>query len=211
VILSVISQKGGTGKTTVALNVAACAAQKKLRTLLIDADEQGSALAWAEVREEDPLFSVVGMPKATIHKELSSIASDYDLCVIDCPPRLQKIARSALAASDGVLIPVGPSPLDLWAVEEMVELLEEVSEFHEVKSAFVMNKKITGTAISKGVQQGLREFDVPLLKASLSQRVAFAEAAASGLSVSEYEPKSKATTEAKKLTNEVMKWLNLSR
>jgi len=74
-----------------------------------------------------------------------------------------------------------------------------------------MNKKITGTAISKGVQQGLREFDVPLLKASLSQRVAFAEAAASGLSVSEYEPKSKATTEAKKLTNEVMKWLNLSR
>ncbi len=72
------------------------------------------------------------------------------MCVLDGPPRLQKIARSAIAASDGVLIPVGPSPLDLWAVEEMVELLEEVSEFHEAKSAFVINKKDSGNSNREG-------------------------------------------------------------
>lgn len=209
-ILTVISQKGGTGKTTIVLNIAVCASQKGQNTLLIDADEQGSALAWAEMREADPLFSVVGMPKATIHKELPSIAKNYDLCVIDCPPRLQKIARSAIASSDGVVIPVGPSPLDLWAVEEMVELMEEVADFHDVKSAFVINRKVVGTAIAKGVRQGLRSFDIPVLKSGLSQRVAFAEAAATGRGVSEYEPKSKATTEARKLTNEVIKWLNQS-
>jgi len=206
-ILSVISQKGGSGKTTVALNLAGCVAAKKQRVLLVDADEQGSALSWLEMREAEPAFSVVGLPTGSLHRDLPKIASDYDLTIIDVPPRRQKIARSAITASTGVLIPVGPSPLDIWAAEEIVNLIQELQEFQSVKAAMMMNRKIVGTALSKEVQQGLLDFGLPVLKAGLSQRVAFAEAMISGQTVNEYQPGSKAAAEIEKFTKEVQRWL----
>ena len=162
-ILSIISQKGGSGKTTIALNIAGCVAAKKQRVLLVDADDQGSALAWLEMRETAPEFAVIGMPTGSLHRDLPKIANDYDLTIIDCPPRLQKIARSAITASTGVLIPVAPSPLDIWAAEEIVNLVQEVQEFQSVKAAMLMNRKIVGTALSKEVQKGLGAFGLPAL------------------------------------------------
>jgi len=206
-ILSIISQKGGSGKTTIALNIAGCVAAKKQRVLLVDADDQGSALAWLEMRETEPEFAVIGMPTGSLHRDLPKIASDYDLTIIDCPPRLQKIARSAITASTGVLIPVAPSPLDIWAAEEIVNLVQEVQEFQNVKAAMLMNRKIVGTALSKEVQKGLGAFGLPVLKAALSQRVAFAEAMISGQTVQDYQRNSKAAKEAEKLTKEVLRWL----
>jgi len=206
-ILSIISQKGGSGKTTIALNIAGCVAAKKQRVLLVDADDQGSALAWLEMRETEPEFAVIGMPTGSLHRDLPKIASDYDLTIIDCPPRLQKIARSAITASTGVLIPVAPSPLDIWAAEEIVNLVQEVQEFQSVKAAMLMNRKIVGTALSKEVQKGLGAFGLPVLKAALSQRVAFAEAMISGQTVQDYQRNSKAAKEAEKLTKEVLRWL----
>jgi len=206
-ILSIISQKGGSGKTTIALNIAGCVAAKKQRVLLVDADDQGSALAWLEMRETEPEFAVIGMPTGSLHRDLPKIANDYDLTIIDCPPRLQKIARSAITASTGVLIPVAPSPLDIWAAEEIVNLVQEVQEFQSVKAAMLMNRKIVGTALSKEVQKGLGAFGLPVLKAALSQRVAFAEAMISGQTVQDYQRNSKAAKEAEKLTKEVLRWL----
>ena len=206
-ILSIISQKGGSGKTTIALNIAGCVAAKKQRVLLVDADDQGSALAWLEMRETEPEFAVIGMPTGSLHRDLPKIASDYDLTIIDCPPRLQKIARSAITASTGVLIPVAPSPLDIWAAEEIVNLVQEVQEFQNVKAAMLMNRKIVGTALSKEVQKGLGAFGLPVLKAALSQRVAFAEAMISGQTVQDYQRNSKAAKEAETLTKEVLRWL----
>ncbi|MDE0878526.1 MAG: AAA family ATPase, partial [Sphingomonas bacterium] len=141
-IVGVLNQKGGVGKTTLSVNIAASFARLGGRVLLIDADPQGSSLDWAAARQEAPLFSVVGLPRATIHKEMDEIGKGYDHVVIDGPPRVTELARSAIMASDVILIPVQPSPYDIWAADEVVKLITEARVYREgLKAAFVVNRK----------------------------------------------------------------------
>ncbi len=204
-ILSVLNQKGGVGKTTLSIHIATALAQTGKRVLLIDADPQGSALDWSAIRTVDPLFPVVGLPKATLHRELVAFARDYDHVVIDGPPRVYDVARSAIMASDLVLIPVQPSPYDVWAAKEIVDLLQEASAFKEkLISAFVINRKIANTAIGRDVAEALASYQLPVLKASLCQRVSFAESAAQGGTVLEAEPASLAAQEVNALTTELL-------
>ena len=195
-IIGVLQQKGGVGKTTLALNLAAAYAKEGLRVLLVDADPQGSALAWSSVREAAPPFSVIGMPKPTLHKELPAVAADYDLVVIDGAPRVNELARSAILASNYVLIPVQPSPFDIWSCAEIVNLVTEAQQFRpDIMAGFVINRKIGNTAIARDVMSAFTQFPFPVLEPKVSQRVAFAEAAAQGLTVIETAPGSPAAWE----------------
>jgi chromosome partitioning protein len=108
-IIGVLNQKGGVGKTTVAVNVAAVLA-KHSRVLVVDADPQGSALAWSAAREAPPIFPVVGLAKPTLHRDLPELSKDYSRVVIDGAPRVTDLTRSAIMASDLIVIPVQPSP-----------------------------------------------------------------------------------------------------
>ena len=187
-IFGVLNQKGGVGKTTISVNLAACLARGGARVLLIDADPQGSSLDWAAARQGEPLFSVVGFPRASIHKEIGQIGHGYEHIVIDGPPRVTDLARSAIMASDVVVIPVQPSPYDIWAAEEVVKLIAEARVYKEnIKSVFVVNRKITNTAIGRDVREALAAYPVHVLEASVTQRVIFAEAAAQGKAVFEVE------------------------
>jgi len=204
VIIGVLNQKGGVGKTTLAVNIAAALARTGKRVLLIDADPQGSALDWAAAREGDPLFAVVGLPKPSIHKELALVGEGYDVVVIDGPPRVTDLARSAIMASDIVLIPVQPSPYDIWAADEVVKLIQEASVFKEnLKSVFVINRKIANTAIGRDVREALEAYDLPTLEASIVQRVAFAEAAAVGKAIYEQDRDGVASQEIEAVVSEL--------
>lgn len=205
-IIAILNQKGGVGKTTLAVHLATAFAVRKRRVLLLDADPQGSALDWAAARQGEPLFPVVGLPKASIHKELPVIAEGFDTVLIDGPPRVYDVARSAIMASDLVLIPVQPSPYDVWAAQEIVDLLQEASVFKEnLKTAFVINRKIVNTAIGRDVKEALSGYPYPVLKAAVSQRVAFAESAAQGRTVYETDPDNLASREMDALVNELVR------
>ena len=207
-IIGILNQKGGVGKTTLSVNLAASLARDGSRVLLIDADPQGSALDFAAAREGDPLFSIVGLPRPTIHKEITQLARDYDHVVIDGPPRVTDLARSAIMASDVVLIPVQPSPYDIWAADEVVKLIDEARIYKEnLKSVFVVNRKIANTAIGRDVGDALAAYQLPCLSASITQRVVFAEAAAQGRSVQEIDATGPASVEINAVAAELMEFV----
>lgn len=206
-IFGVLNQKGGVGKTTLSVNLAASLTRSGKRVLLIDADPQGSALDWAAAREGTPLFSVVGFPRPSIHREISQIGEGYDHIVIDGPPRVTDLARSAMMASDMILIPVQPSPYDIWAADDVVKLIDEARIYKEhLKSVFVVNRKITNTAIGRDVRDALAAYSVPTLSATIAQRVIFAEAATRGLAVYEMDAASPATAEMEAVAAELMEY-----
>ncbi|WP_142416978.1 ParA family partition ATPase [Bartonella massiliensis] len=203
-IIGFLNQKGGVGKTTLSVNLAASFARTGARVLLIDVDPQGSALDWAAAREDAPLFSVIGLPRATVHKEIAQIGHSYDHIIIDGPPRVTDLARSALMASDLVLIPVLPSPYDIWAADGIVKLIDEARVYKEnLKSAFVINRKIVNTAIGRDVNEALGIYHVPVLSSSVAQRVIFAEAAAQGKAVYEVDKQGPATAEIEAVAAEI--------
>ena len=203
-IIGVLNQKGGVGKTTLSVNLAAQFAKNGARVLLIDADPQGSALDWAAARMEDSLFSVIGLPRATIHKEISQVGQGYDVIFIDGPPRVTELARSAIMASDLILIPVQPSPYDIWAADEVVKLIREASIYKEsLKSAFIINRKIVNTAIGRDAEAALAAYETPVMASSIAQRVVFAEAASQGLAVFEVSLESTAAKEIEAAANEI--------
>ncbi len=207
-IYSVMNQKGGVGKTTLSLALAACLARTGSRVLLIDADPQGSALDWAAAREREPLFSVVGFPRPSIHKEIGQIGKGYDHIVIDGPPRVTDLARSAIMASDCVVIPVQPSPYDIWAAEEVVKLIDEARVYKDkLKSAFVVNRKITNTAIGRDVADALAAYPIHVLTAAVTQRVIFAESATQGQAVFEIDPTGPAAAEIEAVLAELMEYV----
>ena len=206
-IFGVLNQKGGVGKITLSVNLAACLARTGARVLLIDADPQGSALDWAAARQSEPLFSVVGFPRATIHKEIAQLGQGYEHIIIDGPPRVTDLARSAIMASDIVVIPVQPSPYDIWAAEEVVKLITEARVYKEnIKSVFVVNRKITNTAIGRDVRDALAAYPVHVLDASVAQRVVFAEAAAQGQAIFEIDPAGPAVAEMEAVAAELMEY-----
>jgi len=206
-IISILNQKGGVGKTTLSVNLAAAFALSGKKTLLVDADPQGSALDWQAARSKDSLFTVVGMAKPVLHKDVPGLAANYDYVVIDGPPRVNDLARSALMTSDLVLIPVQPSPYDVWAADEIVKLIEEVSIYKAgLKSAFIITRRIPNTAIGRDVAEVLKDYPIRLLNTIIGQRVIYAESAAEGLCVLESDAKGSASKEIKSLLHEIQEF-----
>jgi chromosome partitioning protein len=204
-VLAILNQKGGVGKTTFATSIAAGLTELGKRVLLIDADSQGSALDWKAARGEETSFPVVGIPKDTIHREMAALSRDYDWVVIDGPPRVSTVAKSAIAASDMVIIPVQPSPYDVWAARDIVDLITEVRVLKDdLKAAFAVNRKIVGTAIGRDVAKALADYPIGVLKSAVCQRVGFAESAGSGKTVLETEPQGAAAKEVRGLVKEIV-------
>lgn len=212
-VISVVNQKGGVGKSTIACNLAVCAVNDGKRTLLIDADPQGSSLSFRAIREADDL-KAVSITQPTIHKDIGDF-ENFDLVIIDAGGRDNTLFRSAIsAATKGLLlIPVLPSQYDIWAAEDTFNVLKELRVYLDIPAYAVFNQTIQNTTVSKEAKETLEEItaenDIKLLETVLYSRVDYKKSISQGLGVSEYQPKGKAAEEMNTLYCEIKGILGL--
>ena len=209
-VLAVAGEKGGTGKTTIAVNLAVEALSDGLKVLLIDADTQGSAFAFHETRAENgyPLFQVVMKPSKALHRQVKEF-DGFDLVLIDAGGRDSTVFRSALVASDHVIIPIQPGQFDVWTLSHVFDLIEEAAAFKKIQAKVLLNMVISRARIVKDVIDALKEAQIPFFSTMIGLRVAFREAASLGAGVSEYAKNSKAKEEIRSLWQEVKTWIGL--
>lgn len=203
-IISFLNQKGGVGKTTLAVNVAAALARSGRKVLLIDADKQGSATTWASLREDSD-FQTVSLARENMARDALKLAADHDFTVIDGPPHAETIARSCIVASDVVLLPIEPSGLSTWASDLTVRQVREAQELKPaLKCGFVVSRKIGKTVIGREIRAMAADQGIPILKTEIEQRVAYAECLTMGKTIFEWPGARAAQQEIQRLTKEAL-------
>lgn len=184
-VITIANQKGGSGKTTVSMNIAAGLANRG-RTLVIDADPQGSASQWSNLASENKPFPVSVISIAgNINNEVKRFSKDYQFIIIDCPPTLETdTSRVAMQAADTILVPILPSPIDLWASIRLAETIEQIKQTRpELNANLVINQLEPRSALSRAMQQALEEFNLPALKNNIRRRAIYRHVAIQGNSV----------------------------
>lgn len=206
-VIAVLNQKGGAGKTTIATHLARALQLDGADVLLVDSDPQGSARDWAAAHDEQPV-PVVGIDRPTIDKNLKGIGRK-DYVVIDGAPQIEALAVSAIKAANLVLIPVQPSPYDVWATSDLVDLVKARIEILDggLKAAFVISRAIKGTRIGNEITAALEGYGLPVLAARVTQRVIYPSSAATGRTVFEVEPGGEAAQEIRGLVAEIKELL----
>ena len=205
-------EKGGTGKTTLATNIAAMLALKGRDVLLLDTDKQGTASFWATIREEEniePRVACVQKFGKGLPAQVRDLAERYDEIIIDAGGRDSMELRYALGVANRAYIPVQPFQFDIWTIRQMDTLVEMAKGLNEELTAFiVLNRVATNPAIRE--DRETREFitqedfqHLTLAESMIRDRIAFRKAARDGLAVSEFGQDSKAVNEMNQLYEEI--------
>ena len=207
-IVSFLNQKGGVGKTTLAINAAGFYSSQRKSVLLVDADPQGTTTRWAEIRDSMD-FPVVHLSRKNMSGEIVTLASNYERVVIDGPPRAESLSRAVVIASDLVVLPIEPSGASDWASQVTIQQIQEAREYKgELKAIFMISRAISRTVIGNAIREHVADAGIPILKSAVVNRVAFAEALTMGKTIFEWAPKSAAARDITQTMNEIEEFNN---
>lgn len=200
-VITVAQQKGGSGKTTIAANLAVAFQKAGKSVALLDTDPQGSLGRWFMTRREN---GDEGMLLSTasawgVSYECGKLRDSYDFVLVDTPPKIDADLRPALRESDLIIVPIAVSQVDVWATESVLDLARR----EDRPVMIVMNRAKTGTRVFDDVAATVAEFDASLAETVLGNRVAYAESLGQGKGVLE-RGKGAWTAEIQDLAGEVM-------
>ncbi|MEJ1158352.1 ParA family partition ATPase [Prosthecomicrobium sp. N25] len=202
-IVTVSQQKGGSGKTTLAAHLAV-ALSPGLKVAILDVDPQGSLGEWYERRERTLGEQATGLRFTTASgwgakREARALARDYDVVVVDTPPKADSDTRYSLEEATLVVVPIQPSPLDLWATRATLEMAAKEGR----PALLVLNRVPPRTSLTAEMTDAIAQFGATLAEPRLGNRVAFAASMGSGLTVLESDRGSKAAAEAYAVAKDV--------
>jgi chromosome partitioning protein len=187
-LITVCNQKGGCGKTNVAMTLSASLAERGLSVLVVDGDPQGTATRWFSAAKEGSPFPapVVNLAETRQHiaRAIKPHVDHYDVIVVDCPPSLDSpVTLCTLVVADVALVPVIPSPGDVWATSRLVGLVEQANGLNEALQVRIVPNMVQGTSLAGAALDALGDIPLPLAEGSLSLRTAYRQAQAEGSSV----------------------------
>ena len=185
-VIAVCNQKGGSGKTTMAINLAGAFAAEDKGVLLLDLDPQGSTLDWGSINPASPPpFEVAGIDRPQLLRQARALRREYDVIVIDCPAKFADSSSAAIRVADFVLVPVQPSPFDVWASDAVAGLIKTRQEATggAPLAAYAISRAISNTSLQRSIGTALEGYGLPVLRAGTTQRVAYATTAAQGMTV----------------------------
>lgn len=208
-VITVLSQKGGAGKSTLTMQLAGGLARSGRRVAIIDLDPQETALRWAQAATEGfpAQVSKLDVLPDGLRALLKQMARSADVVLLDCPPSIEHPATlAALQEADVALVPVVPSPADLWSTKGVERLILQVQASRKGLKAALVPNRVLRTNLAWDVLEVMRDFTLPVLGAALSQRNAFAQSAVIGGTVYQLgRAGSEAAREVDKLVAEVLK------
>jgi chromosome partitioning protein len=179
-VISVVNSKGGSGKTTLATNLARAIQLDGNEVVVIDTDPQGTASDWSKNQPEGYDLPVIHVSNASLlDTDLARLTASYDVAVIDGSAKLEKGTGTCVRAADAVLIPVQPTPPDVWGVADVAGVVKRTG----TPAGIVVSRAITGTNLASEIVEGLEGYDLPVFEGRTHQRVAYAEAMFSGQTV----------------------------
>jgi len=206
-IIAMANQKGGAGKTTIAVNVAACLTMRNKKVLLVDADTQHSGADWYDVKDPDYCdFDIMEFPRGEIDVELKRKEyNEYDYIVIDSRPDVDNFMARIIRCADLICMPIVTSPTDVWSTREMVDLVQrsEESKGGKLKSKIIMNSNIQGAKLTEKVEYALIEIGAERFETIIDVRVSYRDTFGEGRTVIHSEDK-KAMSEIERLTTEIL-------
>jgi chromosome partitioning protein len=203
-VVGIVSPKGGSGKTTAAVHLARAIQQTGDEVVILDTDPQGSAYAWGTKRDEGPLVPVLQADTDDVSGVLDGMGGTPDVVVIDGAAKVERRTGRIVRASDVAVIPVQPTPLDSWGVEQVVGAVKSSG----TPGAFLITQQKPRTNLASEVAEGLAEaYDLPVLDSRLSHRVAYAEAMFDGQTALDVPGASKARQEVLDLLDELEQFI----
>ena len=203
--LAIISQKGGTGKSTVAVHLSVAASQAGHTTAVIDLDPQANVAKWGDMRNDDAPIVIsahASRLKETLH---TAEGLNVDIAILDTPPKMESSTLDAARVADFALIPCRTSLWDLQAIAPTIEL----AKLANVETRLLFNAVQTNSSVFYKMKKAVSVFEVPCAPCHLGHRVAFSHAIIDGLVAQEYEPRGKASLEVNALYNYVKKELEI--
>jgi len=208
-IISILNPKGGCGKTTLSIQLARSLQILGYSVLLVDSDPQGSARDWHAVAEHNPI-PLVALDRPNNFKTLPGIASGYDFVIIDGAAKLTDLIAAAIKVSDAVLIPVQPSPYDIWAASDLVELILTRQQLTNgtPRAAFIISRAIRATRLEREVSSALAEYALPVLSSTIIQRQIYPQTSTTGQTVFDSD-NHQAVAEISALTSNLLDLINL--